>query len=211
MTRPARSGLRAAVIVAAGTAVLTATVVTALMPGTTSQGASAVAPPRSEDTPIAAAPARPTSPPAGPTLPTATTPVPVSAHAATAVVTSYANAADTLTPTSDLAALRTAVSGQALAELQAQQLEFAANGWTATGTTRVSDVTVLRTTGSGSSRTVEVQACVDSSKVHVLTAAGKSAFPTTTGTRRALNLYDLQETAAGWRVTRHSYPADPTC
>jgi hypothetical protein len=146
-----------------------------------------------------------------PTASTSAAPAPASPRSADAVVASFVNAADTLSPTSDLAALRNAVSGEALSELQAQQLEFKANGWTATGTTRVTDLTVLRTTGSGANRTVEVRACVDSSKVRVLTAAGKAAFPTTTGSRRALNLYDLQDTSAGWRVIRHSYPADPAC
>jgi hypothetical protein len=130
---------------------------------------------------------------------------------ASTVVASYVTAVDRLTPTSSARSLEQVVTGAALAEVQAEQLEDTTNGWTTTGHTRVDGVKVLRTATHGTTRTAEVQACLDSSSVTLRTAAGKPVYPTATGSRRYLNLYSLEYLGGGWRIVHHSFPADPRC
>jgi hypothetical protein len=167
----------------------------------------------------AAGAVRPTaSTPVASTLPSPTTLPKASATArtmtrstATTVVASYVKSVDGLTPTSSTAALEQVVTGAALAEVQAAQLEYTTNHWTTTGRTRVDGVQVLRTGTTGTTRTAEVQACLDSSSVTLRTAAGKPVHPAATGSRRYLNLYDLEYLDGGWRVVHHSFPTDPAC
>jgi len=202
--------VRLIAVTVAAAAVVTGVVVAAELPR--AQHPAPVAAGAPSPHPTSAPSSRPT---AGPT------PAPSSApglaadtltpKAATAVVASFATAVDHLSPTSGTAALDKVVTGAALQEVQAQQLEFKTNGWTATGTTRVTGVKVLRDTTVQRTRTVEVQACVDSSKVRLLNASGKPAFAGTPTMQRALNLYTLQLGTGGWRIVRHSFPTDPTC
>lgn len=158
-----------------------------------------------------AIPAPATSPGVSSTTPATTTPAPMSTSTAGTVVAAYVRSIDRLTPTSSTAALERVVRGAALAEVQAEQLENNVNGWTETGSTRVTAVHVLRTGTSGSTRTAVVQACIDSSAVTLRTSAGKPVYPGTTGNRRNLNLYSLEYLDGGWRVVRHSFPSDPSC
>lgn len=131
---------------------------------------------------------------------------------AEAAVTGYARAVDAITPKSDVASFAGLISGRALDEVQAQALEFKANGWTVTGTTTVDHVKVLQRHPNAAPPSAVVQACVDSSRVAVKTASGKPAFPSSsTTTHRALNLYTLHFTGGAWRIVSHSFPAKTAC
>lgn len=194
---------RATIVVVAGSAVVAACIVAAVIPSTPRATTAASAP-----TPKAAAqPAHSASP-----LPTAAvTSNRLTTTSASTVVGTYVAAVDRLTPTSTTTALASVVTGQAMNEVQAQQLEFHTNGWSATGTARVTDVKVLHTGTHGTVKTAEVQACIDSSNVQLVTSARKPVFPPSSVSRRALNLYDLQYLSGGWRIVRHTFPSDPTC
>lgn len=203
MKRMVSRRARVTAVVAAGSTVVAACILAAVLTGS----------PRAVTPAAAATPRAATRPaPSATPLPTAAV---TSSHltgtSASTVVGTYVAAVDRLTPTSIPTALDSVVTGQALDEIQAQQLEFHTNGWSVKGAARVTDVKVLHLTTRGAVKTAEVQACIDSSKVQLVTSAGKPVFPPSSASRRALNLYDLQYVSGGWRIVRHTFPTDPTC
>lgn len=199
--RSRRARVTAAVV--AGSTVVAACIVAAVLTGTPHPASTtAASTPGATPRPVASA-----SP-----LPAATvTSSRLTTTSASTVVGTYVAAVDRLTPTSTTAALASVVSGKAMDEIQAQQLEFQSNGWSVTGKAEVSAVTVLHTATHGTVKTAEVQACIDSSHVRLVTAKGEPVFPPSSASRRALNLYDLQYVSGGWRIVRHTFPTDPTC
>lgn len=87
---------------------------------------------------------------------------------------------------------------------EAQELE--ANGWVRTGAATVASVVIRshnRTTGD-----VVVAACIDSTRVVTLDAAGE---PLAASTPRALNLYTLSSEAGAWRVVARTFPDETAC
>lgn len=194
---------RVTAAVAAASTVVAACVVAALLTGS----------PRAASTVAASTPSAAPRPAASATPPpkAKVTSSRLTTTSASTVVGTYVAAVDRLTPASTPASIESVVSGKAMDEIQAQQLEFHTNGWSVKGDARVTGVTVLKTATHNGVKTAEVQACVDSSKVQLVTSAGKPVFPPTSASRRALNLYDLQYVSGGWRIVRHSFPTDPTC
>ncbi|WP_461172297.1 hypothetical protein M1D93_15055 [Arthrobacter sp. Z1-9] len=103
-------------------------------------------------------------------------------------------------------------SGAALGELTGRFDEFAHSQWvqtgsvTATGTERVEVVKV------GGIPTHRFSTCIDSSGIEIRDAAGVvvlAAAPA--GTRKAVNIYDIQQQQGTWVVVGHSFPDSPAC
>ena len=131
---------------------------------------------------------------------------PITPKAATSTLTTLLEGfakASTPGDTTDL----TAIASDAILEdfaNEAQELEV--NGWVRTGAASVASVAIRsqnRTTGD-----VVVAACIDSSKVVTLDAAGT---PLTASTPRALNLYTLSSEAGAWRVVARTFPDETRC
>lgn len=97
-------------------------------------------------------------------------------------------------------------SGGYLRELESQWQELVANGWSVEGTPTVVSAEVTEASDSQAT----VVACVDSSNVRILDAAGVAIGAASTV--RALNVYTLEQSGDGiWRITSHSFPNDPAC
>ncbi|MGW8482198.1 hypothetical protein ACWGJP_03625 [Microbacterium sp. NPDC055903] len=108
--------------------------------------------------------------------------------------------------------LRDVAADSYAAELEAQWQEYAANGWTVTGTPELisADVTDLDTDASPA--TAAVTACIDSSAVTIEDAAGEPIGDPSARAERALHLFSLAQGDDGtWRITAHSFPNDPKC
>lgn len=93
-----------------------------------------------------------------------------------------------------------------LQELESQWQELVANGWSIEGTPKVVSAEVTESSDTHAT----VVACVDSSNVRTLDAAGVvigSASDTS-----ARNVFTLEQRSDGvWRITAHSFPDDPAC
>lgn len=111
------------------------------------------------------------------------------------------------------AALQDLATGPALEELQSQVDEVAANQWSFAGDASVSDVRVVTDPSEGGTAdSIRVMACVDSSAVITKDQDGaviQDATPT--GSRRSLNIYDLELRAGAWIVVDHSFPDNADC
>lgn len=111
------------------------------------------------------------------------------------------------------AALEDVATGPALAELQSQVDEVTANQWSFAGEAAVSDVRVLTDPlEAGPADVLRVMACVDSSAVVLRDQDGaviQDAGPP--GTRRSLNIYDLELRDGAWIVVDHSFPDTADC
>lgn len=105
-----------------------------------------------------------------------------------------------------------AAFGAALGELQARFDEFAQNEWVQTGSISVTGterVEVIRVAGVPTHR---FSTCVDSSAIEIRDSAGVvvlAAAPA--GTRKALNIYDIQQQKGTWVVVGHSFPDSAAC
>lgn len=159
---------------------------------------------------------------AGPT-PSAPTDVPSSAPVTTAgpldddsaqeVVGSYLTAAAGLeTDTTDVSARVNSIAGESLiAELEADLLELDSQGWQRTGAPVAVSATVIDQDENSSPPTATVQACIDSSDVQVVDAAGEP-LPNDPSANRALNVYTLAQNDDGaWIIVSRSFPPDPSC
>jgi hypothetical protein len=110
--------------------------------------------------------------------------------------------------TSDLGAL---ADGAALEELRVQGDEMAVNRWTLDGEAAVDGVKILNEPSS-STEILQVQACIDSSGVALKDENGaliQAKDPS--GTRRSLNLYDLEMRDGAWTVVNHYFPDNADC
>ena len=98
--------------------------------------------------------------------------------------------------------------GSYLAELEAEWQELLAAGWSISGTPEVVTAEVTDVDAAGERATVT--ACVDSSAVRTLDAAGDPVGEN--ATPRALHIFTLALTPGGtWRIAAHGFPDDPAC
>jgi cytoskeletal protein RodZ len=170
-----------------------------------------------------AGPAAPTAPSATPEPSSAAEPGSTAAPApeatdehltentADVVLADYFEAMDALKPDTDLDGIAAVVTGDALAEVEAQQLEFESRGWSLTGSTRFEDVSVVEADLESDRPTATVSVCVDSSDVQLMDEDNSPVSTATDESRRAINLYSLAYTDGAWRVTSHTFPDDPQC
>jgi hypothetical protein len=153
--------------------------------------------------------------PAGAEVATARVPVPAAEKekASTALRSYVGKAASTLatakTPAADeLAALAV---GPAQGAILADAAEFENNGWHQEGTPTVEELEVVGFDASASPQRMTVNACIDSSKVKVVTAEGQTIRQGTSNSR-SLNVLSLVKAGSGgWLVEKVSFPDDPTC
>lgn len=160
--------------------------------------------------------------PPAPPIPSATPapkPDPVSAppgvitkELATTMVTGFVSSVTAIDPLSvDVPEqLSTVARGTILAEVENQAEELRANGWTLSGAPVVKSVSIISSDLTATPATAIARACIDSSKVETLDAAGKPVGGPT-DSPPALNLYTLQQDAGVWRVVARTFPNDPTC
>ena len=161
---------------------------------------------------VALGPPLPAATPAPKPTPVIAPPGVITKELATAMVTGFVASAAAIAPLStDVSDQLSAVArGMILAEIENQDEELQANGWTLSGKPVVKSVTIISTNLTGAPPTALVQACIDSSKVVTLDSSGrpvgkqKDAPP-------ALNLYSLQQDAGVWRVVARTFPNDPAC
>lgn len=98
--------------------------------------------------------------------------------------------------------------GSYLAELEAEWQELLSAGWSISGTPRVVTAEVTDVDADGERATVA--ACVDSSAVRTLDAAGDPIGEN--ATPRALHIFTLALTPGGtWRIAAHGFLDDPAC
>jgi len=133
--------------------------------------------------------------------------------AATALRAYVGKAASTLatakTPAAD--ELEALAVGPAQGAILADAAEFESNGWRQEGAPTVAELEVVKFDGSASPQRMTVNACVDSSKVKVITAEG-AVIRQGTASSRSLNVLSLVKAGSGgWLVEEVSFPDDPTC
>lgn len=102
-----------------------------------------------------------------------------------------------------------AVVGAFQSELEAEQLEFTAEGWVREGSYELSDVRVVSAEPAEDPTAAMVAACVDASGLTVLRADG-TRVPTTP-TPPATTYFALERHGEDWFVAGRSYPNDPRC
>jgi hypothetical protein len=106
--------------------------------------------------------------------------------------------------------LGTLADGAALEELKVQGDEMAVNRWTLDGEAEVDGVKILNEPSS--TEILQVQACIDSSGVALKDENGALIQPKEpSGTRRSLNLYDLEVRDGAWTVVNHYFPDNADC
>lgn len=94
-------------------------------------------------------------------------------------------------------------------EVEAERLEFAAEGWTREGRYTVSDVQLLSAEPSDAPTALLVSACVDSSSLTVRHADGEPLLASTVPP--VTTYFALERGADAWVVAGRSYPNDPRC
>ncbi len=127
------------------------------------------------------------------------------------VLADYFEAMDALKPDTEVGTVSSLVTGDALAEVEAQVIEFESRDWSLEGETRYEDVKVLEADLEAKTPTATVSVCVDSSDVTLVSSDGSPVVADAAETRRAINIYSLAYTDGAWRVTSHSFPDDPQC
>lgn len=102
--------------------------------------------------------------------------------------------------------------GAAKGELEASFTEYLANGWTQTGEVQVVGEPKVEEIDRNGTATQRVYICIDSSAIKVVEPDGHIVTPAAKpGTRKALNVYELQERDGKWLVVDHLFPNDPAC
>lgn len=101
------------------------------------------------------------------------------------------------------------VRGALVSELEAELAEFAAEGWTRSGSYDVDQVEVLEHDRDANPESVTISACVDSSQIVIRRADGtrQPANPVT----RATSIFLLERHDDAWWVAGRSFPDNPTC
>ncbi|MGO4105379.1 hypothetical protein AB4Y63_15620 [Leifsonia sp. YAF41] len=159
--------------------------------------------------PTAAAAARPSAAPSASPVPDLLPPAAATTHVADFLAAAAAIAPDA-TDTSDR--LSKVASGAIIAEIENDQQELVANGWTQEGTPTVVSLTIVSADATAIPPTTVAEACIDSSDVVTLDSDGKSlAGAGNDQTHRALNIFTLQQSGSTWRVISRTFPADTTC
>jgi hypothetical protein len=203
-----RRTLRHALIAAGGLLLGTAGSVAVVL--AVNGGPSETAAARPSGTPAPAASAEPTPAPSSPADADDATGAILEADAAETVLTDYFETVNALSEPADLEAASAVATGAALAEIEAQLLEFEVQEWSLQGEPRFEDITVLKSDLEGAPPTATVSVCVDSTDVKLLQSDG-SPVASIEGPRRAVNLYTLAFEDDAWRVLDHTFPDDPTC
>lgn len=135
------------------------------------------------------------------------------AEALTTIETALAAPISTAGTSADLAALLKDVAVDAYAaELEAQWQELVSQGWSITGAPVLVSSSVTSLNTDADPATAEVSACIDSSAVELLDAAGAPIGDDSAKMPRALHLFTLVQGSDDiWRISAHSFPNDPTC
>jgi hypothetical protein len=203
-----RRTLRRALIAAGGLLLGAAGSVALVMAVSSGPAADTAAPPSTA--PTAEASATPTPGPSSPAAAGDTPDEAIQADTAEVVLADYFETVNALTEPAGLDAASAVATGAALAEIEAQLLEFEVQGWSLKGEPRFEDVTVLTSDLDGTPPTAAVSVCVDSTDVRLLQSDG-SPVASVDGPRRAVNIYTLAFEDGAWRVLDHTFPDDPTC
>lgn len=102
--------------------------------------------------------------------------------------------------------------GSYASELEAQWQELGAQQWSVSGSPEIVDTKVISPTPTDGANTVDVIACLDSSKVIISDLKGDPVGDTGARLIRALHKYTLVQREDGvWRISEHSFPDDPAC
>ena len=101
----------------------------------------------------------------------------------------------------------TGTTGAFLEQITLQLDEWVELGWRQEGSPEVTEVTILEETDEGS---LLITACIDSSKVRILSDSGTDQRGAGTPDR-SLNTFTLIPGAEGWLVSEQSFPDDPEC
>jgi hypothetical protein len=103
------------------------------------------------------------------------------------------------------------VSDTYLSELEAERLEFEAEGWTRTGAYRLGSPEILDFQEDSHGSTATVRVCVDSSAVVVTSADGAEVAGASGDT--AWNIFVLSKPADtdSWILVGRTFPNDPAC
>lgn len=132
---------------------------------------------------------------------------------ATTQVADFLAAAAAIAPDSTKTAdtLSKVASGAIISEIENDQQELVANGWTQTGAPTVTSLTIVSTDAAATPATTVVEACVDSTSVVTLDSDGKPLAATPDQANRALNIFTLQQDGSSWRVIARTFPDNTTC
>ena len=90
---------------------------------------------------------------------------------------------------------------------EAQADEFASTGVHQNGAPTIENPGIVGVSDDGA--TVSVQACVDSSSVHVLDDQGTDLHASQP--KRSLTIFMLTNSNGSWKISGESFPDDPTC
>lgn len=165
----------------------------------------------------------PSATPASPTPTVTATPAPAGPATAVGTIdddealatieTALAAPISTASTSADLDALLKDVAVDAYAEeLEAQWQELVSQGWSITGAPVLISSSVTSLTADTDPPTAQVTACIDSSAVEMLDAAGTPIGDDSARMPRALHLFTLVQGSDDiWRIAAHSFPNDPTC
>jgi hypothetical protein len=118
--------------------------------------------------------------------------------------------ADPAAPGSN-AELEDAARGAILAEVENDNQELKANGWSRRGNATVETVTILSSDIESDPAVTIAQACVDSSKVVTVDSGKKPVGASGKTVQRALNIYTLHYIADEWRVVARTFPDNTAC
>lgn len=98
-----------------------------------------------------------------------------------------------------------------LSEIEAERLEFEAEGWTRSGSYSYTDAEVIDHSSTGTGEVATVRVCVDSSALVVRRADGGEIEAPAASTR-SWNLFVFERSdSAGWRLVGRSFPDNPAC
>ncbi|WP_159615777.1 hypothetical protein [Arthrobacter zhaoguopingii] len=113
------------------------------------------------------------------------------------------------TPTAD--ELKALAVGPAQGAILAQAAEFESNNWRQEGVPTIAGLEIVAYDGAATPARMTVNACIDSSKVRVVTDEGVVLREGSDG-NRSLNILSLVRGDGGtWLVEEISFPDDPSC
>lgn len=92
-------------------------------------------------------------------------------------------------------------------EIESEWLELSSSGWSITGERVVNELEITDL----DDRTATIVACIDSSDVALIDAAGHPVGSESAGPVRAQHIFTLAKHDGAWRVTDRTFPDDPTC
>lgn len=114
-------------------------------------------------------------------------------------------------PTDVVGELSDVASRSYLSELEAERLEFEAEGWIREGSYSLGEVEVLEHSSTSDGEVVTVRVCVDSSGLVTRRADGE-ALEASSSSARAWNVFVLERTdSTDWRIVGRTFPDNPAC